>query len=90
MSSNIFITGTGTSVGKTLISAIIASAASLQGLNIGYFKPIQTGNEQDCDIVKNLSGFVITFFTVKHSCLSICTFINSLFILSIPLQLIRL
>lgn len=39
----IFITGTDTGVGKTLIAAALARHFSLQGLNVGVMKPIETG-----------------------------------------------
>ncbi|MEP6582997.1 MAG: dethiobiotin synthase [Ginsengibacter sp.] len=40
----IFITGTGTQVGKTLVSAIITEA-----LNADYWKPVQAGYEEGTD-----------------------------------------
>ena len=39
----IFITGTDTGVGKTLVTAALAHHFSLQGLNVGVMKPIETG-----------------------------------------------
>lgn len=49
----IFVTGTDTSVGKTIISAILAS-----GLNASYWKPIQSGmlDQTDSDFVREFSG----------------------------------
>ncbi len=44
MSHSIFITGIGTGVGKTLVSAIVAEA-----LEADYWKPIQAGNENVTD-----------------------------------------
>jgi dethiobiotin synthetase len=44
MVQTIFITGTGSGVGKTLVSAIIAEA-----LQADYWKPIQAGYEQETD-----------------------------------------
>ena len=41
---NLFITGTDTAVGKTLISAVLMS-----GLNATYWKPIQSGLEEETD-----------------------------------------
>ena len=40
MPQKIFITGTGTGIGKTVISAILVEA--LQG---DYWKPVQAGND---------------------------------------------
>ena len=48
----IFITGIGTGVGKTLVSAIVTEA-----LQADYWKPIQTGvgsESKDSDVVRNL------------------------------------
>ncbi len=39
----IFITGTDTGVGKTLVAAALARHFSSQGLNVGVMKPIETG-----------------------------------------------
>lgn len=41
----IFITGTDTGVGKTLVTAALAFHFSSQGLNVGVMKPIETGVE---------------------------------------------
>ena len=43
----IFVTGTDTGVGKTLIAAGIASALRKQGNDIGVMKPLESG----CEIV---------------------------------------
>jgi dethiobiotin synthetase len=47
----IFITGIGTDVGKTVVSAIVTEA-----LQADYWKPVQTGSYliRDSDVVKNL------------------------------------
>lgn len=57
--NDIFITGIGTEVGKTLVSAIIVEA-----LNYDYWKPIQSGNldRSDTVIVKDLIKNPITQF----------------------------
>ncbi|MCR4287093.1 MAG: dethiobiotin synthase, partial [Deltaproteobacteria bacterium] len=38
-----FITGTDTGVGKTFVTALIASALKSMGLNAGVMKPVETG-----------------------------------------------
>jgi dethiobiotin synthetase len=55
----IFITGTGTDVGKTIISAIMAA-----GLNSSYWKPVQCGldGQTDSEIVRELTGFPSDYF----------------------------
>lgn len=47
---NIFVTGTDTNVGKTLISTWLAIHTGFS-----YFKPIQTGNEMDSETVRQIS-----------------------------------
>jgi len=43
MSNSIFITATGTEIGKTYISGIILKAMRKAGKNVGYFKPALSG-----------------------------------------------
>lgn len=43
MRTGIFITGTDTGVGKTIVSAGLVMALRQRGLNVGYMKPIETG-----------------------------------------------
>ncbi len=43
MNHGIFITGTDTGVGKTLVSAALALYLKKQGLTVGVMKPIETG-----------------------------------------------
>ncbi len=52
MSKNIFITATGTDIGKTYISALIVKKMREKGLNCGYFKPVLSG-------VKELAGHLV-------------------------------
>jgi dethiobiotin synthetase len=47
----VFVTGTGTGVGKTVLSAALALARGA-----GYWKPIQTGPESDTAEVHRLTG----------------------------------
>ncbi|MCB0321567.1 MAG: AAA family ATPase, partial [Bdellovibrionales bacterium] len=42
----VFVTGIGTNVGKTIVSAILA-----QALEADYWKPIQTGEPEDADVL---------------------------------------
>lgn len=43
MSKGIFITGTDTGVGKTIVSAAIIRALTKKGLKVGAMKPLETG-----------------------------------------------
>lgn len=59
MSKNIFITATGTDIGKTYVSALIVKKIRQSGFNCGYFKPVLSGveefegilTESDCNYV---------------------------------------
>lgn len=61
MSKNIFITATGTDIGKTYVSALIIKKMRENGYNCGYFKPVLSGVEEengklidsDCNYVVN-------------------------------------
>lgn len=44
----VFVTGTDTGIGKTVVSSLLVSALRPDG-EIGYWKPVQTGIEQDDD-----------------------------------------
>ena len=57
----IFVTGTGTDVGKTVVSALLSSRLSAYtGKKVGYFKPVQTGPaNQDADWVRLKSKAVV-------------------------------
>ncbi len=67
MSKNIFITATGTDVGKTYISALIVKKMREEGYNCGYFKPVLSGVEasdgkltsSDCNYVVNTARIPI-------------------------------
>ena len=58
---SIFILGTSTDVGKTIISSFLIKKALLSGLNPCYFKPVESGVENtnisnELSIVEKLSG----------------------------------
>jgi len=50
-SSTVFVAGTDTGVGKTLVSALLARAGAA-----AYWKPVQTGGESDTAEVERLAG----------------------------------
>ena len=54
--AGIFVTGTDTGVGKTLVSSLLLASLDELGLQPGYFKPIQTGTDDDSLTVQNLIG----------------------------------
>jgi len=43
MAQGIFITGTGTGVGKTLIATSLVAALKAQGIDVGVMKPLESG-----------------------------------------------
>ena len=49
MSSALFITGTGTDMGKTYISGLIVKKMAECGKNPGYYKAAMSGNERRKD-----------------------------------------
>ncbi len=64
MTKGIFITATGTDVGKTYVSALLLKYLLKSGLNAGYYKPVLSGAIQnngkiipgDCDFVLKFAG----------------------------------
>ena len=67
MTKGIFVTDTGTDVGKTYISGLLVRKLRAEGLNCGYYKPVLSGaeitNEKlipgDCQYVLTTSGLNI-------------------------------
>lgn len=55
----IFVTGTGTGVGKTMVSAILVA-----GLSAGYWKPVQSGLDEKTDTawVQEMTGLPSSHF----------------------------
>lgn len=67
----IFVTGTGTSIGKTIVTAAIAALAARDGRSTAVVKPIQTGvlpdEPADIDEVRRLAGIESVFELVRYS-----------------------
>ncbi len=57
----LFITGTGTDVGKTVISAALAHGLALLGHSVTYWKPVQAGFPSDLDTVRALVSPQVVF-----------------------------
>ena len=53
---SLFITGTDTGVGKTIVAAAIAAALKSRGLDVGVMKPLQSGGDEDINCLLNASG----------------------------------
>ncbi len=58
--SGLFVTGTGTEVGKSVVSAVIAREAATAGLRVGVFKPavsgLDEGGESDPQLLRRAAG----------------------------------
>ena len=70
MKKTLFITGIGTDVGKTVVSAIICEA-----LQATYWKPIQAGDLENSDSIK-----------IKNLCSGKVTILPELFLLNTPVS----
>lgn len=68
--NGVFITGTDTHIGKTVVSAFLLSTLKQQGKRIGYFKPIQTGEESDTATVVHLAGLTQEEYLLPSYCFS--------------------
>ncbi len=53
MIRGIFITGTGTEIGKTVIAGGLAAVLKQAGINVGVMKPIGTGDTADAEFLKH-------------------------------------
>jgi dethiobiotin synthetase len=56
MNKGVFITGTGTGAGKTYISCKIARGLRANGINVGVFKPVATGDRNDAKKLISAAG----------------------------------
>lgn len=56
----VFVTGTGTEVGKSIVAAVIARAAVASGMSVAVFKPAVSGldeaGESDLELLRRASG----------------------------------
>jgi dethiobiotin synthetase len=49
----IFITGTDTGIGKTVVTACLLASLNNRGMNVGVMKPIETGVDPECNSIAN-------------------------------------
>lgn len=52
----VFITGTDTGVGKTVVAAGIAASLKARGIRVGVLKPVATGGREDAELLRRASG----------------------------------
>jgi len=53
MAQGIFITGTGTEIGKTVIAGGLAASLKQLGTDVGVMKPVSTGDTADARFLKH-------------------------------------
>ncbi|MEN8128040.1 MAG: dethiobiotin synthase, partial [Planctomycetota bacterium] len=70
--NGLFITGTDTGVGKTLVAGGIAAVLREQGLKVGVFKPIASGCRNDGGLVSDDTEFLALCADADYS-LSVIT-----------------
>lgn len=68
MSKNIFITATGTDVGKTYVSALLVKKMREAGFDCGYFKPVLSGvEEKDGKLIQSDANYVTSTAKIPSS-----------------------
>lgn len=67
--TRLFVTGTGTGVGKTVLSGLLARMFLGQGKTVRYIKPVQTGHPPDDDAaeVRRISGLAADRATLLYT-----------------------
>lgn len=53
---SIFISGTDTGVGKTIIAGALASALRIKGFRVGVMKPVACGGREDAEFLMDCAG----------------------------------
>ena len=68
MNKKVFITATGTDIGKTYVSALIIKKMRESGFNCGYFKPVLSGvTEKNGKLVESDCNYVINTAKIPAS-----------------------
>ena len=68
MAKKVFITATGTDIGKTYVSALIVKEMRKQNFNCGYFKPVLSGVEIiDNKLVKSDCNYVVDIASINEN-----------------------
>lgn len=77
MSQNLFITGTGTEIGKTYVSGLIAKTLHEAGFDVAYYKAAMSGNERRADntLIPGDALFVKKFANLSQSLESMCPYV---------------
>ena len=77
MSKALFITGTGTDVGKTYITGLIVKKLAKAGMNPGYYKAAMSGNDRrpDSTLIPGDALFVQSMSRIPQSLTSMCPYV---------------
>lgn len=77
MSKSLFVTGTGTDIGKTYVSALILKKLSENSIKSGYYKAIMSGNDRanDGSLIAGDAKFVKEFVDLKMEIDEMCPYI---------------
>ncbi len=59
MTAGIFVTGTDTSVGKTLFAVALTTAIAKRGVPVGVMKPIASGSERTAEGLRNADALAL-------------------------------
>lgn len=77
MSKKLFVTGTGTDIGKTYVTALLVKKLNESGLNPGYYKAAVSGNLRDekGELIPGDAKFVKDISGIKQPLEKMCPYI---------------
>lgn len=77
MSKNIFVTGTGTEIGKTYVAGLMVKKLAEANLKSGYYKAAMSGNERDenGELIPGDAKFIKDFANIEQPLEKMCPYI---------------
>ena len=77
MSRNLFVTGTGTEIGKTYVAGLIVKTLHAAGMDVAYYKAAMSGNDRrpDGTLIPGDALFVKEFAQLPQSLDSMCPYV---------------
>ncbi|MBQ7498409.1 MAG: dethiobiotin synthase [Selenomonas sp.] len=77
MSRNLFVTGTGTEIGKTYVAGLLVKTLHDAGLDVAYYKAAMSGNDRRTDgsLIPGDALFVKEFAGITQSLESMCPYV---------------
>ena len=77
MSRNLFVTGTGTEIGKTYAAGLIVKTLHDAGMDVAYYKAAMSGNDRrpDGTLIPGDALFVKEFAHIPQSLASMCPYV---------------